>query len=84
MTDKKLTDNEIIKALVDAVICVGRAPFVEKQRKGEELKQNILDLINRQDEELNRLQAENERLRKRLDLSVGMDNTKNNGCFPFD
>ena len=56
MPDKKLTDNEIVKALVDAVICVGRAPFVEKQRKGEELKQNILDLINRQKAEIENLQ----------------------------
>lgn len=43
-----LTDNEIIKALEDAVICVGQAPFVEKVAKGEQLKFDIIDFINRQ------------------------------------
>ena len=46
-----LTDNEIIKAFEDAVICVGQAPFVEKVAKGEQLKSDIIDLINRQKSE---------------------------------
>ena len=41
------TDKQIIQALEDAVICVGQAPFVEKVAKGEQLKSDIIDLINR-------------------------------------
>ncbi len=51
-----MTDNETIKALKDAVICIGQAPFVEKVTKGEQLKFNIIDLINRK-QAVNELQA---------------------------
>ena len=47
--------EQIMKALEDAVICVGQAPFVEKVAKGEQLKSDIIDLIKR-------LKTDNERL----------------------
>lgn len=52
-----LIDNEIIKAFEDAVICVGQAPFVEKVAKGEQLKSEIIDFINRQKAEIERLKT---------------------------
>ena len=55
--EPRMTDNEIIKALESAVVCVGEEPFVEKERKGQQLKQKIFDLINRKNKTL-KYQAE--------------------------
>ena len=58
MTDKKLTDNEIIKALE---CCIegdcDNCHYDEQTACNEYMKQDALDLINR-------LQAENERLKE--------------------
>ena len=59
---------------------------------------NSLDLINRQKAEIKKYEniirladktietqsAEIERLQEKLNHSIGVDNTKENGCFPFD
>ena len=65
----KLTDSEIKKALER---CIGDSCYTSECSFFEETKddehcqrvaiKHALDLINRQDEEINRLQAENERL----------------------
>ena len=62
MTDKKLTDNEIVKALEWYVSKFKTAGFVYMDADGTHLigTQDVLDLINR-------LQAENERLDKEVD-----------------
>ena len=39
--------------------------------------EELLDIANRQ-------KAEIERLKDKLNHSIGVDNTKENGCFPFD
>ena len=70
MPDKKLTDNEIIKALECCVlakhICPHDCPMLKNKECLESLRKNALDLINR-------LQAENERLRavkKHIDILI--------------
>ena len=61
MTDNKLTDNEIIKALEIYIACYGREIRVDDNvRIGD-----IYDLINR-------LQAENERLEKVVEYKQGI------------
>ena len=63
MTDKKLTDNEVVKALECCVeskhICPHTCPMLKNKECLESLRKNALDLINR-------LQAENERLKERI------------------
>ena len=67
----KLTDNEIKKALEcclantndDCSVCHFSG---SNQSCIDVLIQYALDLINRQDEEINRLQAENERLKEEI------------------
>lgn len=64
-----MTDNEIMRALE-----------LFKSGKDENfafVSGNALDLINRQKEEI-------ERLQEKLSHSIGVDNTKEYGCFPFD
>ena len=60
MTDKKLTDNEIIKALEccsceTIIYCEDQCPFYKKCMKDEQLSKYALDLITR-------LQAQNKDL----------------------
>ena len=72
MTDKKLTDNEIKKALN---VCVGMqndcgdCPLLEYSKASDEcmteLMSNALDLINR-------LQADNERLRNHIQEGIDL------------
>ena len=59
MPDKKLTDNEIVKALECCINghCDDGCPFRETREHCHNLDSLILDLINRQ-------KAENERLKK--------------------
>lgn len=64
MTDNKLTDEQIIKALKNATVCVGVGAFFEKAIKGEKLKIDIYDLINRQRAEIERLQKDGLQLNK--------------------
>lgn len=64
MTDKKLTDNEIIKALK----CCGRescfgCPYRGKCHQGNPMIKNALDLITRQKTENENLKVENQSLR---------------------
>ena len=68
-----MTDEQIINDFSSAVVCVGQASFVEKCRKGENLKQKIFAIINRQKEEkktmqdyIDCLKAENMRLHQNL------------------
>lgn len=66
MPIKKLTDNEIKKAFM---ICnnledgyCSDCPYEYCDRCIRQVAINTLDLINRQDEKINRIEAENERL----------------------
>ncbi len=80
----EMNDNDIIKALE---FCADGFCFAENScplgHIGDadacitELCKNALDLINRQ-------KAEIEELKTKLSHSIGVDNTKQNGCFPFD
>lgn len=71
------TDDEIIKALEccindncnDCPETFGNCELTAMR--------NALDLLKRQ-------RAEIERLQEKLNHSIGVDNTKENGCFPFD
>ena len=84
MTERKFIDEDIIKALECCVNGTSEAclkcafgltpPYPVCKTM---VKKYALDLINRQ-------RAEIERLKEQLDHSIGIDNTKNNGCFPFD
>lgn len=65
-----MTDNETIETLKDAVICIGQAPFVEKVAKGEQLKSNIIDLINRKNAEIERLTAIAERNQEKYERTM--------------
>ena len=63
MTDKKLTDNEIVKALEccsceTIMYCEDQCPFYKKCMKDEQLSKYALDLINRQKAEIDELQLE--------------------------
>ena len=65
MTDKKLTDNEIIKALEccsceTIMYCEDQCPFYKKCMKDEPLSKYALDLINRQKSEIERLKSAND------------------------
>lgn len=111
MTDKKLTDNEIIRALEccssGSYGCENGCPLDKECdspiRGGEKIMKSALDLINRKDKEiwalreenttledkltdyrkrngeliieLNRLQAENERLKAEVELLHGVADT---------
>ena len=61
MTDKKPTDNEIVKALEccknDGIIC-GECPYKKANGCMEKLSADALDLINRQNAEIERLKEE--------------------------
>lgn len=82
----KLTDNEIKKALEccsqntehDCNYC---PYFVDDDITTTQCMCNLmkltLTLIDRRD-------AEIEKLKEELNHSIGTDNTKKNGCFPFD
>lgn len=65
MSDKNLTDNEIIKAIERCMIPIGRGgcqgcPMYNEEKCLKKLFKMIVDLINR-------LQAENERLEKEVE-----------------
>ena len=68
MTDKKLTDNEIIKALECCNKPIGKTEcgicplYHSAGRCTENMLTNALDLINRQKAEIERLYKENDRL----------------------
>ena len=68
MPDKKLTDSEVVKALKELLKELkGKKQLIVTEQGVKNLcygLQNFLDLINRQDEEINRLQAENENYSK--------------------
>jgi len=79
-----MNDNDIIKALE---CCVGKSlkrylclkcPLRDRDCYGGALLMPaVLELINRQ-------KAEIEGLKTKLSHSIGVDNTNQNGCFPFD
>ena len=62
-----MEDKEIVKALEccknDGIICF-ECPYKKANGCMEKLSADALDLINRQDEEINRLQADSKRLKK--------------------
>lgn len=79
-----MTDNDIIKALE----CCSKRSFHhypcndcpllrEVCLGGASLMKPSIDLINRQ-------KAEIESLKDKLNHSIGVNNTRENGCFPFD
>lgn len=74
-----MTDNDIIEAFkccninCDCLGCPNKADRDTCKGVGKE----VLDLINRQ-------KAEIESLKDKLNHSIGTDNTKENGYFPFD
>lgn len=53
-----MTEEQIIKTLEDAVVCIGEAPFIEKAHKGNQLKSSIIDLINRKNAVIESLRKE--------------------------
>ena len=77
----KLSDNEIIKALEccihDDYDYCKECPYLKNKPCHEGLIQDAFDLINRQKEEI-------ESLKDKLNHSIGIDNSKENGYFPFD
>ena len=52
--------------------------------KKEDTTQLIAQERNQYFDELQMAKAEIENLKERLSHTVGIDNTKQNGCFPFD
>jgi hypothetical protein len=68
MTDKKLTDNEIIKALKELLKELkSKKQLIVPEQGVKNLcygLQNFLDLINRQKEDIERLREDSERLKK--------------------
>ena len=69
MTDKKLTDNEIIRALE----CCGRescfsCPYRGKCHQGNPTITDALDLINRQKSEIERLESANDEKFRQWDM----------------
>ena len=65
MPDKKLTDNEIIKAIERCMIPIGRGgcqgcPMYNEEKRLKKLFKMIIDLINRLQEENERLQSIND------------------------
>ena len=79
VTTKTLTDEQIIKAIER---CIGKdftaLWYVETidQRTPISMR-DILRVISNQ-------KADIERLQEKLSHSIGVDNTKEYGCFPFD
>lgn len=77
------TDNEIIKLLNESInledikICLTNSAFSDTKNETYIDLSEIRDLINRQ-------QAEIKRLTAKSNHSIGIDNTKENGYFPFD
>lgn len=65
MTERKYTDEEIIKAL-ETAIKIGDAPIGEHWACtiSKQTAKDALDLIKRQNEEIERLRAENEEMKK--------------------
>ena len=59
-----MTDNEIIKALecclicADVFVCETQCPFYKKCKSNEELVDYVIDIINRQQAEIESLQSE--------------------------
>lgn len=78
-----MNDNDIIKALECCRVGKGsysckKCPlFCRIPACQSHLAEAALDLINRQ-------KAEIEGLKMELSHSIGVDNTNQNGCFPFD
>ena len=78
MPDKKLTDNEVVKAFRECCVKLNGNFCDECQYNNKgmcndiQMATDILDLINRKDEELNRLQAENERLKNHIQEGIDL------------
>lgn len=81
MSERKYTDEQIVKALECCINadCLNCPRWSEEWYSGmcNDFLKSVLDLINRQ-------KAEIERLKESLNRSIGIDNTNEKGCFPFD
>lgn len=82
----KMTDEQIIQAYACCNIsdfggCDNCPCQIEDEciirTKGFDLEREVFNVFNR-------LKAEIERLKEKLNHSIGIDNTKENGYFPFD
>lgn len=82
-----MQDKEIVKAYEycsQHLVCHEDCPFYNSIGYLPECNKIFCDLIHQLQAENEQLKAEIERLKEQLDHSIGIDKTKNDGCFPFD
>ncbi len=77
---------ELLKISSERAEIIGKqnAEIMRLQKLNDEILDRYDKCIDKYDSIVQKQSAENERLKEQLNHSIGTNNTKNDGCFPFD
>lgn len=85
-----MAENESLKAEVERLLNFEKFIGATIERQETEIERlqaknsNLTSDLSSLQNDLSSAKAEIERLKERLNSSIAIDNTKNDGCFPFD